>query len=400
MAVFTLEALFAEKGDALILHYGPWESPARMLIDGGPRGVYNAFLKHRLEQLREEFQLREDEALDFELAMVSHIDDDHVAGIIDFFEDIEDARDRRRPEPYSVGTLWHNSFDDILDNRNEEIFSRMVATVASARDPQGLPLPTMARESRAVVATTRQGRLLRSLAKKLRVRLNAPFRGLIMAPAETLDHFDHGLEFTIIGPSRERVIEYREQWDKDLKKILKKEADAAQALAFKDKSPFNLASICVLAEMQDRKMLLTGDARGDFMIEDMKAQGLLKEGRSMHVDIFKVPHHGSDRNVTTAFFKRITADHYVFSGNGEHGNPDRNTLEMIEAARGREEYTIHFTFTEDLHESERNTKRKKALKAVQAWVAQKPDNCEVRFRDPDDDTYSIYVDLLEPLYEE
>jgi hypothetical protein len=41
----------------------------------------------------------------------------------------------------------------------------------------------------------------------------------------------------------------------------------------------------------------------------------------MHVDILKGPHHGSNRNVERIFFKRITADHYVFSGNGEHGNP-------------------------------------------------------------------------------
>lgn len=400
MSVFTLEALFARKGDALILHYGPWESPSRMLIDGGPRGVYKASLRPRLSQLREEFQLRDDEALDFELAMVSHIDDDHIAGIIDFFEEIEDARDRRRPRPWDVKTLWHNSFDDILSNRNEEIFSRMVATAVSARDPQGLRLPTMTRESRAVVATTRQGRTLRDLARKLRVRVNAPFKGLIMAPAETLDHFDHGLRLTIIGPSRERVVEYRKKWDKDLKKILKKKSSSAQALAFADASPFNLASICVLAEMQNRRMLLTGDARGDFLIEDMEEQGLLKKNRSMHVDVFKVPHHGSDRNVTTGFFRRITADHYVISGDGEHDNPDRNTLEMIEEARGRDEYTIHFTFTRDLHKTERNTRRRKALKAVQAWVAQKPDNCAVRFRDEDDEIHSVYVDLLEPLYED
>ena len=36
----------------------------------------------------------------------------------------------------------------------------------------------------------------------------------------------------------------------------------------------------------------------------------------MHVDVLKMPHHGSDRNMDRAFLERITADHYVFSGNG------------------------------------------------------------------------------------
>ena len=54
----------------------------------------------------------------------------------------------------------------------------------------------------------------------------------------------------------------------------------------------------------------------------------------MHVDLLKVPHHGSANNLDDDFFERITADHYVFSGNGEHGNPERETLEMLFDARG------------------------------------------------------------------
>ena len=44
------------------------------------------------------------------------------------------------------------------------------------------------------------------------------------------------------------------------------------------------------------------------------------------------------------FFERITADHYVFSGDGEHGNPEREALEMLFAARGSAEFTVHLTY--------------------------------------------------------
>ena len=54
----------------------------------------------------------------------------------------------------------------------------------------------------------------------------------------------------------------------------------------------------------------------------------------MHVDLLKVPHHGSSNNLDDEFFERITADHYVFSGDGEHGNPERESLEMLLDARG------------------------------------------------------------------
>ncbi|HEV2801962.1 MAG TPA: hypothetical protein VGW12_15905 [Pyrinomonadaceae bacterium] len=64
----------------------------------------------------------------------------------------------------------------------------------------------------------------------------------------------------------------------------------------------------------------------------------------MHVDLLKLPHHGSSRNVATDFFTRVTADHYVASGNGKRDNPEKATLQMIVDARGDEEYAIHLTY--------------------------------------------------------
>ena len=343
MAVFTLEAVFAKHGDALILHYGPWDSPDRVLIDGGPRGVYNRYLEPRFGQLREEFELEEDDPLAFEMAMVSHIDDDHVAGILDVFEAIDNAKTAKRPKPYAIATLWHNSFDDILGNASKEIVSRMAAKAVSASDPLGLPLPKMSRESRAVVATTGQGRDLRALARKLKVKLNTPFKGLVMAPAAKKVTLGHGLSFTIVAPSKARVEDYQKRWDKDLKAILKKEKDAANALAFTDDSPFNLASICVLAELGGKRMLLTGDARGDYIIEGLEKAGRLKKNKPLHLDLLKLPHHGSDRNVETSFFERLPADHYVVSGDGEYGNPEKATLENDRggARRRRVRHPLH-----------------------------------------------------------
>ncbi len=62
------------------------------------------------------------------------------------------------------------------------------------------------------------------------------------------------------------------------------------------------------------------------------------------MDLLKVPHHGSSNNLETGFFERIKASHYVFSGNGEHGNPERETMEMLFEARGDEPFTVHLTY--------------------------------------------------------
>ena len=213
--VFTLEAVFAKKGDSLLLHYGPWEKPTRVLIDGGPRGVYNRFLKPRIKQLREESELGDDESFPLRMVMVSHVDDDHIAGIIDLFNDQLKALARKKPLPYKINTLWHNSFDDIVGSRNDnkEILTRMAASAASSRAP-GLPVPkSMSRESKAVVASTAQGRILRNAATKLRVKSNSPFKGLVMFPAPKKVTLGHGLTFTVIGPDRERVKDFQKRWE-------------------------------------------------------------------------------------------------------------------------------------------------------------------------------------------
>ena len=40
----------------------------------------------------------------------------------------------------------------------------------------------------------------------------------------------------------------------------------------------------------------------------------------------------------------MTADHYVISANGRHGNPESETLEMIAATRDDDDFTIHLTY--------------------------------------------------------
>ena len=394
--LFTLEAFFAKHGDALLLHYGPFERPRMILIDGGPGGVFTRFVEPRIEQLREELDIADDRPFPLEMVMVSHIDDDHVNGVLRLFSEMEKAKDKKRPSPYAVKTLWHNSFDDLLGNAKREIVSRMAATAADAAGPK-LRLPNMSEESRAVVASTRQGRILRNAAKKLKVVVNRPFQGLVMAPARKKVSLGHGLSFTLIGPLKDQVVEFQKRWDADLKKIKKKEKDSAKSSAFADDSPFNLASICVLARCKRKTMLLTGDARGDHVMEGLEKARLLKKTRPFHVDVLKVPHHGSDRNVEQRFFERVTADHYVFSGDGGHGNPERATLEMLERARGRAKYTVHFTVTKNQHRTDKSKKRKKALGELMAWVRQKPANCTVVFREAKSDVFSLTVDLLDPL---
>jgi hypothetical protein len=148
--------------------------------------------------------------------------------------------------------------------------------------------------------------------------------------------FDN-LKLRIFGPTEETLEDLRDEW---LDWLAKQEAeeelypDDPFMAAMTDRSVTNLSSITFLAKSDEKSLLLTGDGRGDHLLQGLEKAGMLDDYGGLHVDVFKIPHHGSARNVTRKFFKQITADCYVISADGRHGNPDLATLIwLVEAAK-------------------------------------------------------------------
>ncbi len=338
---FTLEALEAKHGDSLLLH---WGTERLIVIDGGPSGVFRKTLLPRLEAIREE---RDVETLPIRMVMVSHIDDDHIHGVLDWTRHMADLRKETKPVPWEVKTLWHNAFDDIVGNV-EPLSTALGAAVAPVMNDDPLPAGLgLDRYGALVMASVAQGKTLRDDARALKLSVNQPFKRLVWAPAAEKREvaLEDGLTVTIIGPLEAQVEALRKDWDTKLE-AMKKTTHVAEAQAiaadFVDKSVYNLSSIVVLASLGGHSMLLTGDARGDFVRDGLRDAGLLKNDK-IHVDLLKVPHHGSARNVRRDFFEQVTADHYVISADGRFDNPDVEMLKMLTEARGAAEYTIHLT---------------------------------------------------------
>ncbi len=327
--LFTLEALDAKQGDALLLHYGDSSDPRLIVIDGGPAGVFARSLGKRLDELR---QSRHD-PLPIRLVMISHVDDDHIRGILDLTDQIERRADQGQPPRYVVDDVWFNAFDDVVGNVE-------VAAFRSGSPPPA-DLGEGARDAAATIASVGQGRTLRDRANRLGLRVNGGERLLVDGVQSDMGD---GLTLQVLGPSRTRLKEFQAAWDEEVrKKGWAVEPSMAEVAAFLDESPTNLASTIVLAWFDGKTILLTGDARGDDVLEGLRNAGLLGSS-SLLVDVLKLPHHGSDRNVSTYFFRKVRARHYVVSGNGEHENPDVSTYQMILSARGNAKYTIHSTY--------------------------------------------------------
>ncbi len=344
--IFSMDVRRARKGDCLLVHYGSKDNPGLVLIDGGPAQVYRPQLKPRLEQIRKQRGLTDDESLSIDLLMVSHIDDDHINGVLELTNELVNAADSQKPLPLKIRSFWHNTFDDILNNSPDELRDAVTSSFGAAAlqgepDTEGLePGAAM------VLASVDQGFRLRDDAKRLKLRINPEFDEKLIQATGSGKSIDMGKGFslTVAGPMRAELLDLQKAHDDFLKKS-KSERKTKKALAsFTDDSVPNLSSLVLLAKMDKKRILLTGDARGDKILQGLELVGLLKKDGNMHVDILKMPHHGSDRNMDPIFFRRITADHYVFSGNGENGNPERETLQMLLDERGGEQFTIHLTY--------------------------------------------------------
>ncbi len=303
--ILSFDVRRARKGDCSILHFGTPDEPGLILTDGGPSQVWKPQLKPRLSRIREAQDVDDDQPLPVDLMMVSHIDDDHINGILELTGELVDAANAGEPLPLKIRQLWHNSFDDIIGDTH-----------------------------------------LRDDARRLNLPINKSFDGTLVKADEKTKAVDmgKGLKMTVVGPMKHELLDLQKEHDAFLKKSQKEKKASASLAAFIDQSVANLSSIVVLVEAKNKRILLTGDARGDKIMEGLELVGLLPKNGDMHLDVLKVPHHGSDRNMETIFFERVKANHYVFSGNGEHGNPERETLEMLLDARGNDDFAIHLTY--------------------------------------------------------
>jgi hypothetical protein len=345
--VFALEALRAKHGDALLLHYGTTDEPHLAVIDGGPSGVYRQALRPRLLQLRSE-RSADESPLTIDLLMVSHIDDDHIHGLVELADELCERQDDHDQLPFELRECWHNTFDDLVGKNSAELWSASLVAMASSGTPANpRPAVAVAQATELLLASVAQGRDLRRQVEKLGLTLNRG-KGLVSDALPAATRLRGNLALTVVGPSRQRIDDLQKEWDKKLEdlKRAEKKPSPAEAAAYVDNSVYNLSSIVVLVEFAGKRMLLTGDARGDEVLAGLGHAGLLENER-MHVDLLKVPHHGSDRNLDTDFFRAVTADHYVISADGKYGNPEPETIDMIAKARKGQAYTLHMTYAAD-----------------------------------------------------
>jgi hypothetical protein len=319
--MFKLHAVQARFGDCLILEFGSAANKRFILIDGGPLGTFESDLGPALQDIVRSRKL--------DAVILSHIDNDHIIGLLDLLAAIEnDLIDNRVPR-VAIGGLWHNSFQKSLDPDGQ--ITQRLQTLMTMAGSAGVAMPLAANAFFGV----KEGNRLRILAKKLKLPINQGFASDLLMLETAAQPMAFGpLTLRVIGPTQDNIDALRVDWLDWLSNTEQQMASNPKTMANSDKSVPNLSSIVLLAECEGRTVLLTGDARSDHILSGLQQSGLLTNGK-LHVDVLKVAHHGSKRNATAKFFKDVMADTYVISADGKYDNPDYDTLRwIVEAARG------------------------------------------------------------------
>jgi beta-lactamase superfamily II metal-dependent hydrolase len=323
----TVELLPARHGDCILVSWGTAADRHQMLIDAGPAHAYDG--------IAEELRARAITAVD--LLVLTHVDADHVEGMILLVNDSELDLDIRE--------VWYNG------------------------------APQLTSEQLGPV----QGEILGALIAERRLRWNDAFggRAALARDGEALQcvELPAGLKITILGPDRTQLDRLHDTWlaaCREAHLTVGSTAEALNALRARpklvpaqsylrggptprvaklaaerrgnDTSIPNGSSIVLLLEWHGRSVLLAGDATPSAL--RLAVRRLLAERgtATLAVDVFKVAHHGSAKNIDAAIAGLVPAGHYLISTDGSYFNhPDATAVAtMVQHGRPGAELVFNY----------------------------------------------------------
>ena len=333
---FQIEMLRAAHGDCLWLEYGTSARTRRILIDGGPIGRWES-LESRIGQLKAG-------ASTFELIVLTHVDTDHVDGLVRLFAP------KKNTWKFDTKEVWFNGWkhlqDQTLGGNQGEFFSALIeARMGSAK-------------------------------------WNAKFGGkTIVVPDEgelpTVKLADD-FKITLLSPTPAKLKKMKKAWEKDVKNFAPGDLDAAwEALATQkkylpdegllgttpgidaqlerqsrpDNAAANGATIAFLAEYAGMSALFLGDAHPDAVVASLSRLIASRGVERLHVDAVKIAHHGSKGNTTDALLALIDSPRFLISSNGAiFKHPDAEAIKRIISRSHHQPPTLVFNYRSEFTE--------------------------------------------------
>jgi beta-lactamase superfamily II metal-dependent hydrolase len=319
--VFQIEMLPAAHGDCLWIEYGTGNKVHRILIDGGPAPAYDA-LRSRILRLPSGKRR-------FDLLVVTHVDADHLEGIVVLMQDPALGLE--------FDDVWFNGWDHLPSDLLGPAQAEMLSGILKKRRPWGHKLPWNRLFGGGPVQVPddpSQPLPVRQLAGGMTLTLLAPtrhelarlapyWRNEVLAAELTPGGNEQALELLDRSPRLRR---------RDILGAFDVEGAAAKVFRA-DTTRANGSSIVLLAEFGEAKALLAGDAHAAVLLKTIPR--LLAARPGLTLDAFKLPHHGSKKNVSLPLVQSIPARKYLFSTNGaQFKHPDPEAVSRVLVGNG------------------------------------------------------------------
>ncbi|MFM2599554.1 ComEC/Rec2 family competence protein [Vibrio fortis] len=301
--------LQAKNGDAILLTFFDEQDIERhVLIDGGTATTYKQ--KSKKENINDgPLKKVVDEIPQVDLLILTHIDDDHIAGLLNWFECDDDALTKVKKVWFNSGCLLSEYFKKPQTNQEDPLIKKILDNNTSVR--QGLKFVDMIKEAgiwdRTVIKSTDRYQIF-------------------------------GLEFLILSPNDHKLELLLGKWEKD-KKSLNTRSRNDYSLTIKqhisndsfkeDKSIPNGSSISFVIKDNEKNYVFLSDSHPSVIIESLTNLGITPDN-PLPAEFVKVSHHGSKHNTNNELLELIDTNRYVFSSNGDvHNLPHKRCVSRI-----------------------------------------------------------------------
>jgi beta-lactamase superfamily II metal-dependent hydrolase len=320
LAVFTLKIIQAFEGDCLLIRYGEHTNITNLLIDGGTGRTYVKNLRDELNHMVETNKF-------IDLLIVTHIDDDHIGGIVECFRDSSIDKSIFKK-------VWFNS-------------ERLIASSNSGLDiiPVDIDLGSIDATEMSYTSANNLEAMLEGY--------QCWDQNLIQFNPMNTEYKLNGASLTVLSPRWDAIVRLGSTWKRDQPDERQMAARndysvSIEELALRpfieDESITNKSSISFVLEYSGKKLLLLGDSHPSDIIQSLRDLGY-SEDRKISLNYVKLSHHGSKRNINIALLDLIDCNQFIISTNGSrHGLPNKECLSRIVKSRSG----VRFYFNYDI----------------------------------------------------
>lgn len=336
----------AENGDAFLLKF---DNEQNILIDMGTPNTYKDEIKEELIKLNKLNQK-------IDLLVISHIDNDHIGGAIQFIKDNEQYN------IIKVNEVWHNSYRHLnfTKKKIEKINPKYKVILENIKSQY---TPNLKKEEIRDI-TFEQGSSLASLLHRYNYSWNKSFENKAIFGENPVSKQIKDIKIILLSPNQTKLNKLSSQWLSDLEdklygfelsdedlfndafefymsnefsqEILLNDCSNSEDINLeklakykgKDNSATNGSSLAFIIEYKEKKLLFLGDAHEDIILKKLNI--LKKDGYELKFDLLKVSHHGSRNNISKELLNLVNVDKFIFSTNGKcHNHPDLECLSKI-----------------------------------------------------------------------